>query len=93
MIPATNEPLLSDLKVFCTVVRCGTFIATAAELGASPAFVSKRIAVLETQLGVKLFHRTTRRMVMSADGELVHQSARKIAGRDRVSSSNCARST
>ena len=78
MIPATHEPLLSDLKVLCTVVRCGSFIATAAELGASPAFVSKRIAVLESQLGVKLFHRTTRRMVLSADGELVYRSARKM---------------
>lgn len=78
MIPAHNEPLLSDLKVFCTVVRCGSFIGTAAELGASPAFVSKRIAVLEGQLGVKLFHRTTRRMVLSTDGEMVYRSARKM---------------
>ena len=75
---AQNEPLLSDLKVFCTVVGCGSFINTAAQLGASPAFVSKRIAVLEGQLHVKLFHRSTRRMVLSQHGEMVYASAQKM---------------
>ena len=73
-----NEPQLSDLRVFCAVVRCGSFINTATDLGASPAHISKRIATLEAQLGVKLFHRTTRRVVLSQDGEMVFASARKM---------------
>jgi len=73
-----NEPQLSDLRVFCAVVRCGSFINTANDLGTSAAHISKRIATLEAQLGVKLFHRTTRRIVLSQDGDMVYASARKM---------------
>jgi len=73
-----NLPPLEDLRLFCVVVRNKSFIATAAELGASPAFVSKRIAMLEGVLGVRLLHRTTRRVTLSADGETVHRWAQQI---------------
>lgn len=73
-----SEPLLSDLKVFATIVQAGTFIRTAAQLGVSPAFVTKRIGILEAQLGVKLFHRNTRRVVLSQDGETVYAAARRM---------------
>lgn len=73
-----SEPLLSDLKVLCAVVQAGTFTRTAAHLGVSPAFVTKRIGILEGQLGVKLFHRNTRRVVLSQDGETVYASARRM---------------
>lgn len=88
-LPQT-EPLLADLKVFCTVVGCGNFVNTAAQLGASPAYVSKRIAVLEAQLNVKLFHRSTRRMVLSQDGEMVYTSARKVLADMELLSTNLA---
>ena len=73
-----NQPLLSDLRLFHDAARRSSFVATAAELGASPAFVSKRIAILEKALGVTLFERTTRRVAITADGEAVDQWARKI---------------
>ena len=73
-----NQPLLSDLRLFHAAARRSSFVATAAEFGASPAFVSKRIAILEKTLGVTLFDRTTRRVVISEDGEAVLQWARKI---------------
>ncbi len=38
---------LDDLRVFCLAARKASFAATAMELGTSPAFVSKRIAILE----------------------------------------------
>ena len=62
----------SDLRVFATVVRKSSFVAAAEELGMSPAYVSKRIGILEAALGVRLFHRTTRRVVVSDDGEQVY---------------------
>jgi len=74
----SSEPLLSDLRVFCAVVQAGTFVRTAAQLGVSPAFVTKRIGILEGQLGVKLFHRNTRRVLLSQDGETVYVSARRM---------------
>ena len=68
----------NDLRVFATVVRKASFVAAAEELGMSPAYVSKRIGILEEALGVRLFHRTTRRVVVSDDGEQVYARALTI---------------
>ena len=68
----------SDLRVFVTVVRKGSFGAAAAELGMSPAFVSKRVGILEGALGVRLFERSTRRVVVTDDGERVYGRAQRI---------------
>jgi len=46
-----------------------SFAKAARELALSPSAVAKNIARLETQLGVRLFHRTTRQMTLSQDGE------------------------
>ena len=67
-----------DLHVFATVVRKGSFAAAAEELGMSPAYVSKRIGVLENILGVRLFQRTTRRVVVTLEGEQVYARAQAI---------------
>lgn len=69
---------LDDLRLFCLAARKASFAATAVELGTSPAFVSKRIAILEKALGVTLFHRTARRVVVTDDGERVYASAQRI---------------
>ena len=69
---------LDDLRVFCLAARKASFAATATELGASPAFVSKRIAMLEKALGVTLFHRSARRVTVTDDGERVYASAQQI---------------
>jgi LysR family transcriptional activator of dmlA len=44
----------------------------------SPAFVSKRVAILEKALGVTLFHRAARRVTVTEDGERVYASAQQI---------------
>ena len=67
-----------DLRVFVTVVRKGSFAAAAAELGMSAAYVSKRIGVLEDGLGIMLFQRSTRRVVITGDGERVFSRAQTI---------------
>lgn len=67
-----------DLRVFCCVARLSSFVASAQELGISPAYVSKRIADLERRLDVTLFHRTTRRVKLSDQGERAYAWARKI---------------
>jgi len=69
---------LDDLRVFCLAARKASFAATALELGTSPAYVSKRIAILEKSLGVTLFHRAARRVTVTEDGERVYQSAQEI---------------
>lgn len=73
-----NLPLLEDLRLFCVVARNMSFIASAKELGTSPAHVSKRIGMLEDVLNVRLLHRTTRRVSMTDDGETVYRWAQQI---------------
>lgn len=73
-----ESPLLQDLRVFRTAARLGSFAATANELGTSPAYVTKRIAILEKSLQVKLFHRTSRRIAITDDGEAIYAWAQRI---------------
>ncbi|WP_285415860.1 LysR substrate-binding domain-containing protein [Pseudomonas sp. efr-133-TYG-5] len=73
-------PLPEDLKVFLTVIRKNSFASAAEELGYSPAYVSKRISVLETTLATRLLHRTTRRIALTDDGERVRGWAEKLLG-------------
>lgn len=81
-----NKPLLEDLRLFCTVVRRHGFAAAARELGVSNALISKRIAVLEDALQVRLLHRTTRRVSLTEQGDIVHQHAQRILDEtDRMS--------
>lgn len=51
---------------------------TARELGLSPSAVAKNIARLEAQLGLRLFHRTTRQVTLSQDGEAVYARCQRI---------------
>lgn len=73
-----NDLLNEDLRVFIEVARKSSFSAAAEALGVSPAYVSKRIHMLEAALAVKLFHRTTRRVVVSEEGERVYALAQRI---------------
>nr|WP_315596198.1 LysR family transcriptional regulator [uncultured Cupriavidus sp.] len=75
---ANNDGFLRDLQLFCTVARRASFITASTETGISPSHVSKRIALLEKTLGVKLFSRTTRRVSITSDGEAAFQWAQKI---------------
>ncbi|MEF7612464.1 LysR substrate-binding domain-containing protein [Aquincola sp. MAHUQ-54] len=73
-----NDPLPEDLRVFCGVVRKSSFSGAAEELGVSPSYVTKRIQILESVLNTRLFHRTTRRVVVTEEGERVYHWAMKI---------------
>jgi len=58
--------------VFAAVVEAGSFVGAADALQRSKASVSRQVAELEARLGVRLLHRTTRRVSMTAEGELFH---------------------
>lgn len=72
------RPLLDDLAIFSVVVRKQGFAAAALELGVSNALVSKRIAILEKTLNVRLLHRTTRKVSLTDHGIVVHQWAQRL---------------
>ncbi|MCU7942394.1 MAG: LysR family transcriptional regulator [Candidatus Thiodiazotropha sp. (ex Cardiolucina cf. quadrata)] len=60
----------SDLAFFRLLLQKGTMASAAQEMGITPPSVSKRLAALEHRLGVRLLHRTTRRMSLTPEGEL-----------------------
>lgn len=73
-----------DYDLFLAIVAAGS-IAAAARGGSgsaaghlSPASLSKRLARLEERLGVRLLHRTTRRMVLTPAGESLHRDLMAI---------------
>ncbi|NML43645.1 LysR family transcriptional regulator [Ramlibacter sp. G-1-2-2] len=68
----------SEMQFFTELVRCGSLSAAARELQVSTPAVSKRLAQLEARLGVPLLHRTTRRLGVTAEGEIYLQHARRI---------------
>jgi DNA-binding transcriptional LysR family regulator len=59
---------LSDMEVFVRTVRTGSLSAAARTLKVTPAAVSYRLAKLESSLGTRLLHRTTRRLTLTEDG-------------------------
>jgi DNA-binding transcriptional LysR family regulator len=60
---------LSGIATFVAVARAASFTQAGVALGVSKSAVGKAVARLEERLGVKLFHRTTRRLALTADGE------------------------
>jgi DNA-binding transcriptional LysR family regulator len=61
--------LLPDVRTFLAVASAGSLSAAARQLDVVPMQVSRRIAALEEDLGVRLFHRTTRSLTLTAEGE------------------------
>lgn len=70
-----------DIALFVDVVREGSLAGAARLWRLSPAMVSKRIARLEGRLGIRLLHRTTRRLVPTTAGAAFHgEVAPLVAG-------------
>jgi DNA-binding transcriptional LysR family regulator len=61
--------LIADLRIFLAVAAAGSLSAAARQLNIGPMQASRRLAVLEQELGVRLFHRTTRSVSLTAEGE------------------------
>src|SRR3954462_7771999 len=68
----------SELSFFATVVKAGSLTAAARELNVTPPAISKRLAQLENRLGVRLLHRSTRRIGLTHEGEVYLENARRI---------------
>jgi DNA-binding transcriptional LysR family regulator len=60
---------LNLIESFIQTAETGSFSAAARRLGLTPAAVSKNVARLEAHLGVRLFHRSTRKLTMTPGGE------------------------
>lgn len=59
----------NDLELIQAIRARGSLSAAALALGVVPSVVTKRLGVLEAQLGQRLFERTTRRLALTSEGE------------------------
>lgn len=69
---------LSGFIVFVQVAETRSFVAAGRLLGVSASAVGKSVARLEKKLGVRLFHRSTRSITLTAEGTLFLERSRRI---------------
>ena len=74
----TTPAASAEMQFFSLLVRSGSLSAAARELQVTTPAVSKRLALLEQHLGVRLLRRTTRRMALTEEGEAYLAEARRI---------------
>lgn len=59
----------SGIDVFVATAKVGSFTIAAQELNMTPSGVAKSVTRLEARIGLKLLHRTTRRLTLTSEGE------------------------
>jgi len=69
---------LRDMASFVAVVDAGSFVGAADASGLSKAAISRHVSELEHRLGVRLLHRTTRRLSLTAEGQAFHARCKEL---------------
>ncbi|HEX9448311.1 MAG TPA: LysR family transcriptional regulator [Dongiaceae bacterium] len=69
---------LGTMEAFVAVVDARSFSAAALKLRSSKSLVSRQIAALESALGARLFHRTTRSLALTEEGRRYHEQVVRI---------------
>ncbi|TJZ78990.1 LysR family transcriptional regulator [Chitiniphilus eburneus] len=77
-------PGFADWQWFLRIVERSSLSAAARDLGQTPAALSLALKRLETQLGARLFQRSTRRLTLTPEGEIWYRSAQ--AAQDALTS-------
>jgi DNA-binding transcriptional LysR family regulator len=73
-------PTVKELEAFMAVVEAGSFEGAARRLNATPPAISKRISELESELGVRLFARSTRQCQITFRGSALIPFAQRVLG-------------
>jgi DNA-binding transcriptional LysR family regulator len=66
------------LKIFHIVADAGSFTHASEEMNLSQSAVSRQINSLENEVGIELFHRHARGLLLTEQGEMVYKSTRQI---------------
>lgn len=66
------------LRIFHTVAEAGSFTHAGDRLNLSQSAVSRQISALEEVLGVPLFHRHARGLILTEQGEVLHHTAKEV---------------
>jgi len=71
-------PHIDDLAMFTQVIEQGSFSKVAKLNGITKSVVSKRVSKLESELGVQLLYRTTRKLSLTEAGEVLYHRSKDI---------------
>lgn len=87
-----NARILGGVSTLAAVVESGSFVKAAEALGVTQSAVSRAVSRLETRLGIRLLHRTTRSVKLTAEGQRFYEEiAPMLYGiRDAVTSATGA---
>ena len=69
---------ITSMRVFVRAASAGSLSAAARHMGMSPAMATKHVNALEARLGVKLFHRSTRRLALTEAGSDYLEACQRI---------------
>lgn len=67
-----------EMQTFNAVVDAGSFVKAADALDMSKAAVSRYVVDMETRLGVRLLHRTTRRLSLTDEGQVFYARSKEL---------------
>src|SRR4051812_40780047 len=67
-----------EMRAFVAVVDAGSFVGAADALDLSKTAVSRWVGDLETRLGTRLLHRTTRKLSLTQEGEVFHERCKQL---------------
>ena len=82
-----------EMQTFNAVVDAGSFVKASEALNLSKAAVSRYVVDMETRLGVRLLHRTTRRLSLTEEGQVFHARSKELlAGLDEAEAEITSRS-
>lgn len=76
--------LLNDMALFVEVVKAMSFRRAADATGVPNSTLSRRISALEKAIGLRLLHRTTRRLELTEAGRLYYERCRRIVDEARL---------
>jgi len=70
--------MLDDVRFFQVLVKAGSMVAAARELNVSPPAITQRLQQIESRYGILLVDRSTRRMRLTDEGELLYEKGAVI---------------
>lgn len=75
---------LNDMALFVEVVKARSFRGAATSIGMPNSTVSRRISLLEKAIGLRLLHRTTRKLELTEAGQVYYERCRRIVEEARL---------
>ena len=76
--------LLNDMALFVEVVKAKSFRGAAETIGVPNSTLSRRISLLEKAIGLRLLHRTTRRIELTEAGQIYFERCKRIVEEARL---------